>query len=139
MGNVGLSYSMSKSDVKSHLKAMATYEIDTGDENRVAYITPDIIKKTETALFLQFDRGKLVEIASGKYEMDIDEFEAYLEKMLLIAEEWKSAGVTTVVESKTNNMYIYKDMRSYITISGSAKLDKYSVSISFTEKNYQEK
>ena len=71
--------------------------------------------------------------------MGIDEFEAYLQQMLLIAEEWKSAGVTTVVESKINNMYIYKDMRSYMTISGSKTEDKYQVSVSFTEKNYQER
>ena len=133
-----LEYFMTKPDVVNHLKAFAMYRVDTEKEDEIAFVVPDPGTNTKNGMFLEFERGKLVEITSTKSGMKKAQFETYLKQMLSVADKWKTSGASTVFESTTNNFYLYKDERSYMTISGGDPSEDFSVDVSFTEKEYHE-
>lgn len=135
-----LEYFMTKPEVVNHLKAFAMYRVNTEKEDEIAFVVPDPGTNTKNGMFLEFERGKLVEITSIKSGMKKAQFETYLKQMLSIADKWKkTSGASTVFESTTNNFYLYKDERSYMTISGGGPSESFSVDVSFTEKEYHER
>jgi len=123
----------------SHLNLIAMYQVDSNAENLLAFVIPDPATKTKNGLFIEFDNGKLVEITSSKSGMNKQLYSEYLNNLLVNAERWKASGVSVVLESKENSLYVYKDQRSYMTIGGGKLSNKYFVDISFTEKQYHER
>jgi hypothetical protein len=138
-----LDYFMSRQQVLSHLKAFDVYRSESGVADTVAYVippTPDA--NTKNGLFLKFSGNKRVEIASMKSDMSKPLHETYMGRLLSEAQQWKTEGAATVQEDKNNYFYLYRDNKSYITISGSAapgSNGKYSVKIAFTERRFHDK
>jgi hypothetical protein len=138
----GLDYLMSKAQVATQLSAMAAYRVESGDPNTVAYVIPAPDTNTKNGLFLEFNGNELVEISSTKSSMDRALYDRYLDTMLAQAKQWIAAAMSSAMEDKLNTFYLYRDLKSYVSISGSrdAKArDKFSVSISFMEKKHFEK
>jgi hypothetical protein len=69
-------------------------------------------------------------------------FDSYMRQLKGIADQWKAKGAAIVFEKNDDMYYVYKDIRSYMSISGAA-LDKspglYMVTVDFTEKNFRNK
>lgn len=136
---LGLEYFMSSSEVESQLSELSGYKIDDGQVNTLAYMVPADGGETKNGIFLKFDATGLVEIASMKTDMKKPMYDQYMRKMQDRAETWKEAGVETVWEDDTNTIYIYRDERSRISISGSElskSADRYSVTLTFTEREF---
>jgi len=136
-----LDYSMSSQQVLSHLKLLDMYRVESGKEDAITYITPAPDTDTKNGLFLQFKNDKLVEIASMKTEMDEALYNRYVSRLLEVTQQWKSQGVESVYESKASSYYLYRDNRSYMTISGgtvTGKTGRFSVTTTFSEKRFFE-
>ncbi|NOZ10042.1 MAG: hypothetical protein GXP09_03185 [Gammaproteobacteria bacterium] len=139
---MGLDYGMPKADVLAHMKAMASYRVQDTKPTTIVYVVPAPDTNTKNGLFLDFAGDRLVEIASMKSEMNKAMYNTYMASLLGQANKWKAAGVETIFEDKSNSMYLYRDHRSYITISGSALSEdrnKFSVTITFTDQKYQDR
>ena len=76
-----LRYFMSKHEVREHLKALLTYQVDADDPDRIVLMVPDHATKTKTALFLKFHENKLVSITSGKYGLTKTLFNNYMKEL----------------------------------------------------------
>lgn len=139
---LGLDYSMSRAQVLAHTKLMASYRVKDTKPNTIAFVVAAPDTNTKNGLFLDFVRDRLVEIASMKSEMNKAMYDTYMESLLSQANKWKAAGVETVWEDKNNSTYLYKDDKSYITISGGALFkdkNKFSVTITFTDHQHHDR
>ena len=137
-----LDYLMSKQEVLTHMKAMAMYRVDSGNVNEIAYVIAAQDTNTKNGLVLEFSGDKLVEISSMKAEMNQQMYDRYLKELLSQASIWKAAGMDAVMEDQANAFYLYKDLKSYVSISGNKggnSKDKYMVTISFTYGPHFEK
>jgi hypothetical protein len=137
-----LSYFMSRDAVLQQLKLIDRFLVDSRDANQLAYVVPNPDSNTKSALFLTFDNDTLVCISDIKSDMSKPMFDSYMQKLKATAEQWKAKGAKTVFEKDADMKYLYKDVRSYMCISGSALEKKpglYMVSVSFTERDYQNK
>ena len=139
---MGLEYMMTRSQVLSQLKALEAHRVDSKAADTFAYVVPAPDTNAKNGLFLQFDQNRLVSITSMKSEMDKQLYQTYMSKLLQQAQQWKSQGVKTVHEDKSNAFYLYRDDKSYISFSGSplqGKPGRFSVDLEFTEKRFFEK
>jgi hypothetical protein len=130
-----LDYAMSKQQVVNHLKAMDVYRTQSSEPDTIDYVIPDHVTNTKNGLFLKFSEDKLVEIASMKSGMDGALYTTYLSKLLEQAQQWKAMGCETIIEDEGNAFYLYRNLTSYFSISGS----KSRVTLTFMEKNFHEK
>ena len=128
-----LQYFMKSNETALHMRALAQYKVDSGDDQIMAFVVPDPATGTRTALFLRFSDDQLVGVTSGRYGMSEQLYERYMSQLASMANSWKSLGVETIIESGANNIYVYKDHISYITISGAKYSDGYQAEISFAE------
>ena len=136
---LNLKFSMSKYEVMDHLKAFHGYKIDAGSPNKIAFLIPDTLTKTKTGMFLKFYSNRLVEITTGRYGMKKRYYDKYMKEMMSKVSQWKRDGIETVIESPENNMYVYRDLKQYVTVSGAKYKTGLQVTISFTEKRFQER
>jgi hypothetical protein len=90
-------------------------------------------------MFLMFYSNKLVEITTGRYGMKKGYYDKYMKEMMSKVSQWKRDGIETVVESPENNMYVFRDLKQYVTVSGAKYKTGLQVTISFTEKRFQER
>ena len=133
-----LDYFMSRAEVVSHLKAFDAYRVESGREDTTAYVTPAPDTDTKNGLFLKFSEDKLMEIASTKIGMSKPMYDSYMSRLLSTAQQWKLQGIETIYEDQRHAYYLFKDNRSYISISGSAASGgngKFNVTITFTERH----
>jgi hypothetical protein len=134
-----LAYSMSRQQAVEHLHLLHEYEVASGEPDTLAYVTPDPATDTKNGLFLKFSDKGLIEIASMKTGLTKSLFEKYMNSLLALALQWKTTGVETVIEDTEHNFYLYKDFRSYMTISGDlvngGDDQRSSVSVTFAERN----
>ena len=133
-----LDYFMSRQQTVAHLHLLAPYKVESRNPNTLAYVLPDPVTSTKNGLFFEFKGDGLVEIASMKTGLTSLLFTKYMTGLLSIAEQWKAAGVETIVENKEHCFYLYRDRRSYMTISGGyeeGSPDKSRVTTTFTERN----
>jgi hypothetical protein len=137
-----LNYYMSKDSVLKQLKLIDQFRVDSKDLNQLAYVVPNPDSDTKNALFVTFDNDKLVRISDVKSNMNKPMFDSYMRQLKGIADQWKAKGAAIVFEKNDDMYYVYKDIRSYMSISGAA-LDKspglYMVTVDFTEKNFRNK
>jgi hypothetical protein len=136
---LGLKYFMTASEVKSQLAALKEFEVPTDDPDIVAFSVPDRSTKTKTTLFVRLASKGLVEVTSGRYEMTESQFGEYFPQMMAAVEEWKNAGISTVVEDPENMIYVYKDDIQYVTVGASKNTEGYHVYIKFTEVKHEER
>lgn len=139
---LGLEYSMSKAEVLAHTKVMASYRIQDTDPAAISYVIPAPDTNTKNGLFLKFAGDRLVEIASMKSEMNKAMYDTYMASLLSQANKWKAAGVETVWEDTSNSIYLYRDEKSYISISGTAlskAKNKFSVTITFIDRKHKDR
>ena len=137
-----LNYFMSKDAVLQHLKLIDQFRVDSKDINQLAYVVPNPDSNTKSALFVTFDNDKLVQIMDVKSDMDKPMFDTYMIKLKDIANQWKAKGASIVFEKDADMYYVYKDVRSYMSISGSALEKKpglYSVTVEYTQQDFQNK
>jgi hypothetical protein len=137
-----LDYLMPKDAVLQHLKLIDVFRVDSENPCELAYVVPNPDSNTKNALFVTFDDDKLVRIADVKSGMNKAMFDSYMLQLKGIASKWKASGCTPVFENEKDMYYVYKDMRSYMSISGAAlrtQPDLYSVTVEYTEKTYQNK
>lgn len=134
-----LSYEMTREQVELHLRPIAMYAIDGANKEQLAFMIPDGIMGSDNVLSLSFHDGKLVQITSSKFGMSDALRGKYITALLHTAQQWKDAGVTTIYESKTNGIYLYRDNRSYMKIGTGSADDGYYVDVSFTEIKFFEK
>ena len=134
-----LKFFMTKHEVKDHLKAFIGYKVDARDPNKMAFLIPDTLTKTTTGMFLKFYSNRLVEITTGRYGMKKRYYDKYMKEMMSKVSQWKRDGIETVIESPENNMYVYRDLKQYVTVSGAKYKTGLQVTISFTEKRFQER
>jgi hypothetical protein len=135
-----LNYYMTKDAVLQQLKLIDQFRVDSKDANQLAYVVPNPDSNTKNALFVTFDNDKLVRIADMKSGMSKPMFDSYMQQLKGIASQWKAKGAATVFEKETDMYYVYKDVRSYMSISGTLLGNKsglYSVTVEFTEQNFQ--
>jgi hypothetical protein len=133
-----LDYLMSRQQTVAHLHLLDVYKVESGNSNTLAYVLPDPATDTKNGLFFEFKGDRLIEIASMKTGLTSLLFTKYMTGLLSIAEQWKAAGVETIVENKEHCFYQYRDSRSYMTISGGAEEgdhNKSRVMTTFTERN----
>lgn len=133
-----LRYFMTSNETTQHMRVLAQYQVDSEDDQIMAFVVPDPATETKTALFLRFSDDQLVGITSGRYGMSEQLFENYMRQLRSVANGWKTLGVETVVESAANNIFVYKDRISYITISGARYTDGYQAEISFAEIEFDD-
>jgi hypothetical protein len=133
-----LNYFMTKKDVLNHMKMLKGFKTNTGDKNEIAFVIPVSSDDTVTGLFLKFQKDKLVSIASMKAKMSTIFYKKYFKKMLSKTEQWKSAGAISVTENAELNMYLYKFMGSYISVTSGGSPNNHNVTISFYEIGYHE-
>jgi hypothetical protein len=137
-----LNYYMSKDAVLQQLKLIDQFRVDSKDINQLAYVVPNPDSNTKNALFVTFDNDKLVRITDMKSDMSKPMFDSYMQQLKGVANQWKAKGATIVFEKDADMYYVYRDIRSYMSISG-APLDKkpglYSVTVEFTERDFQNK
>lgn len=60
-------------------------------------------------------------------------------KTLEVAAAWKRAGIATLHESASNNIYLYRDDKSYISISRDGEGSAYYAAVTFTEIRFEER
>lgn len=136
-----LDYAMSEQQTLDQLRALDMYRID-GKPGELTYVIEDQDTATKNGLFIVFEENKLVEISSMKTDMDKALHDRYMKEMTEVGRQWQMLGCELLVKNESNHFYLYRDMRSYMTISGSPVPnvnDKYSTSVSFEEKSYFEK
>ncbi len=133
-----LDYFMSKQQVVSYLKAFDMYRIESGKEDTIAYAIDAPDTNTKNGLFLEFKNDKLVEISSMKTEMDEVLYKRYIILLLEVAQQWKASGIEIVREDNVNTYYLYRDNKSYMSISGGfrGKPGKFNVMTTFSERNF---
>ena len=134
---LNLKFFMSKHEVMDHLKAFHGYKIDAGSPNKIAFLIPDTL--TKIGMFLKFYSNRLVEITTGRYGMKKRYYDKYMKDMMSKVSQWKRDEIETVIESPENNMYVYRDLKQYVTVSGAKYKAGLQVTISFTEKRFQER
>jgi hypothetical protein len=138
----GLRYGTTRSQATTQLAALADHRVDSGDPNTIAYVVPAPDSDTKNGLFLEFHENKLVEISSMKSRMPRPLYDKYVKQLLSQASGWVAAGMTPVMENKENSFYLYRDLQSYVNISGSKErgaADLYSVTLSFIAKEHFER
>jgi hypothetical protein len=134
-----LKYGMSRAETQAHMKAMEQYRAASGSSNELTYVVPDPMSGSKNGLLIKFDTDKLVEIASMKSGMSPDAYSKYLAALLAKTKEWSRQGMTTVMEDSANAFYLYRDDRSYVSVSGISNVDKApskSVTLTFTEAQH---
>ena len=72
-------------------------------------------------------------------ENSTDSWKVEISKMMAAVEEWKNAGISTVVEDPENMIYVYKDDIQYVTVGASKNTEGYHVYIKFTEVKHEER
>jgi hypothetical protein len=90
-------------------------------------------------MFLKFSSNRLVEITNGRYGMKKGYYDKYMKGMMTKISQMKRNGFETVVESAINNMYIYRDLKQYVSVSGAKYKAGFQVEISFTEKKFHDR
>ena len=137
-----LNYYLSKDAVLQQLKLIDHFRVDSKDINQLAYVVPNPDSNTKNALFVTFDNDKLVRITDMKSDMSKLMFDSYMQQLKGVANQWKAKGAVIVFEKNADMYYVYRDVRSYMSIAGAA-LDKkpglYSVTVEFTERDFQNK
>ena len=136
---LNLKFFMSKQEVMGHLKPFLGYKVDAGGPNKIAFLIPDTLTKTKTGMFLKFYSNSLVEVTTGIYEMKKGYYDKYMKEMMAKVSQWKRDGIETVVESAANNMYIYRDLKQYVTVSGAKYKTGFQVELTFTEKKFHDR
>lgn len=137
-----LRYGMSRAETQAHMKLMRQYEVPPPNAGELAYVVPDPGSSSKNGLFLKFDGEKLVEIASMKTGMTQPMYDKYMESLRTKTKEWIGQGMTAVLEDRRNAFYLYKDERSYVSVSGTSSADKSpmkSVTLTFSEGKYFKK
>tara|TARA_B100000686_G_C16287367_1_gene711886 strand:+ start:81 stop:632 length:552 start_codon:yes stop_codon:yes gene_type:complete len=133
-----LNYFMTKKNVLNHTKMLKSFKTNTGHKNEIAYLIPVPSDNTVNGIFLKFQKDKLVQIDSVKAKMSTVLYKKYFKRMLLITDQWKSAGAITVMENAKQNIYLYKFMGSYISVSSGGSPNDHTVTISYSEIGYHE-
>ncbi len=130
----GLDYSMTKRHAQQTMQTLSQYKVST-PQGMIAYVIPDPATSTVNSLFLDFKDDRLMQIASVKSEMGEALYARYLEQLLQQAQKWVAQGVEKVWEDPKSKVYMYRDEKSVISISGRDEGGgKYTVSLTFKDR-----
>jgi|GEM_PF-1746379 len=135
-----LKWGMTKQEVQSQLKIMDVYRIVNNEQpDTIAYSIPAPDTNTRNGLFLDFNNNKLVQINSTKFDMNTELYKSYMDRLLKIGMAYEAEGMQIVVEDKVANIYVYKNSKNVIKISGNGQPDtdsNFMAGITFTDTSY---
>lgn len=122
--------------------ALQQHQMPPSGTDEFVYVTQDPASSSKNALFLKFSSDKLVEIVSMKTEMPQALYGKYMEGLLTKSKEWVALGMKVVMEDRLNAFYLYKDDRTYVSISGTSVANTSpvkSVTVTYSEGAYFKK